>query len=230
MDISVAADRPGADPRVLKALKVGTDRVALTEAVRSGHGTPGNDSPVGPLYGALHLDDVPGYDPETARSLLVDAGFADGLTLTLTTADERAATLAEEWRAQMALVGVTVEIVGIQALQSEGASADVTVTRWLSAPRPSDYFIRRYDYPAGRAEGVWTDEEFSRVLAALADESDPEVRVALYHTTASILADRGPSIVPYYESSLVGAHADLLGVTPAPYWPRTSLRAASFGD
>lgn len=111
VDIESGPGRVGENVLVRRALKLGTDRAALAELVRPDLATPGNDSPVGTLYGERHLDVIPPYDPEAAALQLAEAGVTGGLQLVLRAPDEaEAIALAEAWRAQMGAIGVTVEV------------------------------------------------------------------------------------------------------------------------
>ncbi len=69
------AGRPAADPRVRKALQLGTDHQGLIDQVRPGLAVVGNGTPVGPAYGDYYLDQAPVFDPAQAKKLLADAGI-----------------------------------------------------------------------------------------------------------------------------------------------------------
>jgi len=226
--------RVGEDVRVRRALKLGTDRAALAEAVRPSLSTPGNDSPVGPFYGERHLDEVPEYNPEAAGLLLTEAGIVDGLKLVLDVPDDpEAAALAQAWAAQMEMIGVTVEIRDATSGAGggvDGATADARIARSISAPSPFDSLVHAYAVGVDSAAGIWVDADFEALVAQLAAETDEILQVDLYHQIQQVLIERGPAVVPFYETVVAGAGKTLLGVSVAPYWPRTSFRTASFGS
>jgi ABC-type transport system substrate-binding protein len=106
-------DGPLADPRVRKAINKGMDREAISEAVYYGTAEPATESwPEGHRLYNPEVGDVLAYDPEGARALLAEAGYADGLTIDMYpiqafNLDET----AEVIQSQLADIGITVNIV-----------------------------------------------------------------------------------------------------------------------
>ena len=98
--------------RVRQALNHAVDREAIAEALYgdaalalsqySLEGQPGHDPA---------LDEANAYDPDLARQMLADAGYADGLTITVIDVNLIGMhTLVEAIAGQLAEVGVTLEI------------------------------------------------------------------------------------------------------------------------
>ncbi|MHB0979476.1 MAG: ABC transporter substrate-binding protein [Thermoleophilia bacterium] len=235
---------PLEDVRVRRALKLATDRPALAAAVRAGFAVPGNDSPIGPFYGELHLEWSPAVDAEAAIALLAEAGFPQGFALDLTVGDDaEALELAAVWKAQMEAIGVGVTVVTPGTAGTTGTSsttpadegpaapaARAEVTRSLTAASPWIYLTGTYRVGSAAGDVVrWDDEEFGALLEELGAAPDEADRVDVYHRAQEILRDRGPAIVPFFESALVGVDERVQGLAPAPYWPRTSFRAVSLG-
>ena len=104
-------DRPVNDVRVRRALNMAVDRQAIVDILLEGTTVPANQPGARITFG--HNPDLPlyPYDPEAARALLAEAGFADGLTLVFESSNAGAAgaeiiqVLQEQFRA----VGVTLE-------------------------------------------------------------------------------------------------------------------------
>ncbi|MCJ7659223.1 MAG: ABC transporter substrate-binding protein, partial [Anaerolineales bacterium] len=113
--VRLRSDRaPGDDPRVMQALKLATDREAIYQLVLQGYGKVGRDSPIGPLYSQYYTEEtpLPERDVDAAKSLLAEAGYPDGLELTLHTPDtgnrpNLAVVLKEQWSE----AGVDVDVV-----------------------------------------------------------------------------------------------------------------------
>ncbi len=79
-----SSDTPEAlkDPRVRKAIWHAIDRKTIVENVSGGHATYLN-IPLNPKqFGAVTDMPSPEYDPEKAKDLLEEAGYADGFTMT----------------------------------------------------------------------------------------------------------------------------------------------------
>jgi peptide/nickel transport system substrate-binding protein len=227
--------RPTADPNVRKALQLGTDHQGLIDQVRPGLAVVGNGTPVGPAYGDYYLDQPPTYDVEQAKQLLADAGYADGLTITLyaQTALEVPA-IATVWKEQMKLIGVTVDIQTLppDVYYSEGDTSwlvvDFGITEWGARPTPNVYFNAAYTTDAAWNESHWSDAEFDTLSAQINSELDRAKRIELYKQAQQIMMERGPVIVPFFSTAAAGASAAVDGIELAADWSRTLFRTAYF--
>lgn len=101
---------PFDDQRVLQAISHATDRQALIDSTQFGHGTP-NWQPFPDGYVAHNdeLDDLYPYDVDAAEDLLAEAGYPDGVDVTLTLGEDDTA-LAELLQAQWAEAGIRVTL------------------------------------------------------------------------------------------------------------------------
>jgi peptide/nickel transport system substrate-binding protein len=104
---------PLADARVRKAINKGMDREAISEAVYAGTAEPQTESwPEGHRLWNPDVADELAYDPDAAKRLLAEAGYASGLTIDMYpiqafNLDET----AEVIKSQMEQIGITVNIV-----------------------------------------------------------------------------------------------------------------------
>lgn len=101
------------DVRVRKALNYAVNKELITAAIYRGNTTPATTQALIP--GQVGFDETMEpwpYDPETARQLLAEAGYADGLTLTLGVSEEYmlAPQAAQAIAAQLGEVGVTIDL------------------------------------------------------------------------------------------------------------------------
>lgn len=117
---------PFDDPRVREAVSLAIDRPAMLGSIFEGISTPAEGILSPPVLhaktGILNYE----YDPERAKELLAEAGYADGLDVTLTIGNvdrfTRPATVIQQ---NLAEVGITMEIITmetqsmLEALQSE---------------------------------------------------------------------------------------------------------------
>lgn len=108
---------PFDDQRVLQAISHATDRQALVDATYFGHGTP-NWQPFPDGYVAHNddLDDLYPHDVDAAKKLLAEAGYPDGVDVTLTLGEDDTA-LAELLQAQWADAGIRAKL-NVQAAGS----------------------------------------------------------------------------------------------------------------
>ncbi|WP_221584615.1 ABC transporter substrate-binding protein [Microbacterium sp. G2-8] len=98
-----------ADVRVRQALNYAVDREALVEQNERGHGTA-TTQPFGPESGAFvdELDERYPHDPERARDLLSEAGYDDGVAITVPLVPGWDAVHAA-LRQQLSEAGITLE-------------------------------------------------------------------------------------------------------------------------
>jgi peptide/nickel transport system substrate-binding protein len=163
---------------------------------------------------------------------LADAGASD-LTLTLYAQTALGVpAIATVWQQQMKAIGVTVNIETVppDVYYGEGDSswliADFGITEWGARATPVEFFNAAYVTGAAYNESHWSDAEFDGVVAKINTELDRDERVALYKQAQEIMMERGPVIVPFFETAAAGTSADLAGVTIAPDWSRTTFRSA----
>lgn len=102
---------PFDNPKVRKALARAVDKKKLLEAIWGDRGMVLGSfvPPTDPWY--EDLTGVDAYDPQSAKALLAEAGFADGFAFTLETPNYDPHPITAEFlKAELAKVGVTVKI------------------------------------------------------------------------------------------------------------------------
>ena len=225
---------PAADNRVRQALKLGTDQQALINAVRPGLAAVGNGfSPIGPAFGDYYLDQAPKVDVAKAKKLLADAGYPNGLKISLAAQNQLdVIPIATVWKDQMSKIGVQVDIqvVPSDVYYGEGdqswLKADFGITDWGSRATPVTYFKLAYMSDSQWNESHWSDAQFDQVARQVDKEMDRAKRASLYRQAQQILIERGPVIVTYFEKAVAGTSAKLEGVTLASDWARTRFTGA----
>ncbi len=225
-----------ADNRVRQALKLATDHAAIVAAVRPGLASIGNGfSPVGPAFTDYYLAKPPKPDLAKAKKLLADAGYPNGLKITLVAQNQLdVIPIATVWKDQMAKIGVTVDIqiVPSDVYYGEGDQswlvADFGITDWGSRATPVTYFKLAYTSDAQWNESHWSDAQFDEITKKVDKEMDRSKRAALYKQAEQILVDRGAVIIPYFEKAVSGLSASLQGVVLPSDWARTRFTFAYF--
>ena len=213
---------PFDDARVRAALKKCVDRAGFVAVVLQGHGEPAADQPVPPFdpnYGNIP---IPQPDIEGAKALLAEAGFPDGLDLTLHTSPGRAGMLesALTFKDMAAPAGVRVEV---QSHPIDTYWADiwkkvpVFTSNWSGRPTAEQILSLVYLCDSSGSEGNWCNPAFDELVLQSRSTGDPEERLKLLTEAQQLLADDGPAIVPYFRSYITAFSTRLHGFTPHPY-------------
>ncbi|MBI1278077.1 MAG: 4-phytase [Anaerolineaceae bacterium] len=228
---------PGKDVKVRQAFKYATDREELNQLVLEGRGTVGNNDPIGPGYAAFFDKDikVQEYDPEKAKSLLAEAGYADGLTITLQTInvlgyDTLATVLQQQW----AKAGITADIqVNEEGFYYDDSNpnnwlkADLGITGWGDRPAPQGYLAQAYTTGAAYNETHWSDPDLDKLIQEASVTTDEAARAAIYHKISEIFNESGPIIIPWFAPVFSAARSNVTGINVAPFPGLTDLRGVS---
>ena len=201
-----ALEGPGRDPRVRQALNYALDVDEIIGEITSGAAKPLSGYLTPNHFG--YDPDTPAYtyDPDRARSLLAEAGYADGLTLVFDIPQvmpDEMPELARMMVQQYSEVGITLEIVEHQ--DRSGYSQMVREKRindaagFDSSPR-STYRVLREKIHSG-LQGPWWEGYENEEVDALIEEaqatvSDPD-RQAIYRRIYARISEDAPWIFLY---------------------------------
>lgn len=181
-------DKYFSDLRVRKAVAFALNRQDIIDGAMFGFGTPigTHFAPHHPDY--LDLTSRSAHDIEAAKSLLAEAGYAEGFETTLKLPPPSYARRGGEIiAAQLAQIGIRAEIITVEWAQwleqvFRGKDYGLTIVSHTEPfdigiyARPDYYF--QYDNPS-----------FQKLMETLSAQSDPVKRRALLHKAQSILAD-----------------------------------------
>jgi peptide/nickel transport system substrate-binding protein len=171
---------PLRDVRVRQAINLAFDRQGMVDALLSGFGTPTNQifSPASAAF-VEDLEDEYAYDPERARELLADAGYADGFSITVPanlTVQPFQATITQ----LLSDIGITVD------WQPVPPQANVQTTQWgmyfnLGAAAPPARTVALYFTPNGSHNPFgYQDPEIDALIVEVGSVDDPERASELY--------------------------------------------------
>jgi peptide/nickel transport system substrate-binding protein len=198
---------PWNDQRVVNALKMCQDRERILQLAYYGQGDMGIDAHIAPVHPEYCDKPVPAYDPDGARQLLADAGYPDGLTVTLATKNDLeepgyAAALRE-----MAAPGgftINLDITEPGGYWDRWTEVDLGMTSWTH--RPLGTQVLRLGYTSDAAgnpvewnETRWVDQEFERLLAQAEETLDVEERRQIMCQIEDIFMERGPIGIAYWK-------------------------------
>ena len=229
----IRADRPpGNDIRVRQAFKLATDRRAVWDRVQLGFGALGKDSPIGPTFAQYFLADAepPARDPAAAAALLAEAGYPDGLDMTLHVPNSGVMPdLAQAMAAQWEEAGIRVQIELEEENNywvSQWLEVDLGVTWWGDRVIPQIYLDLAYRSDAAWNESHWHDERLDDLIDFTRSALDEAERAAAYKEIQRLFLEEGPIIVPYFYASFMVMASRVSGVVLHPFSGRTHFRTA----
>ncbi|MEM7270200.1 MAG: ABC transporter substrate-binding protein [Pseudomonadota bacterium] len=176
------------DVRVRKAIAHAINRQEIIDGAMFGYGTP-----IGTHFAPHHPDyvDLTGqsaYNPEMSKALLAEAGYGDGLTLTLKLPPPSYARRGGEIiAAQLRAVGIETEISNLEwagwlEQVFKGKDFDLTI---VSHTEPFDIGI----YGRDTYYFQYVSDEFKTLLGMLNAATDPAERSALTKALQRKIAD-----------------------------------------
>jgi peptide/nickel transport system substrate-binding protein len=174
--------------KVRQAMAHAIDRQAIIDGAMFGLGTPigTHFAPHNPAY--VDLTGQSNYDPEKARALLAEAGFADGFETTLHLPPPSYARRGGEIIAtQLAEVGIKAEITNVEWAQwletvFRGKNFGLTI---VSHTEPMDIGI----YANPEYYFQYDNADFQTLIGKLNTTSDPAMRTSMMQEAQQIIAD-----------------------------------------
>ncbi len=179
---------PLADVNVRKAIAHAINRQEIIDGAMFGYGTPigSHFAPHNPDY--VDLTGNSAYDPELSKSLLAEAGFADGLTLSLKLPPPVYARRGGEIiAAQLREVGIETEISNLEWAQwleevFRGKDYDLTIVSHTEADDIGIYANPEYyfQYDSADFQGLMNDLKLA---------TDPAARSEILKAAQTKLSD-----------------------------------------
>lgn len=175
------------DARVRQAISLGIDRGQLKDGALFGHGTPTGPIAAGFKQLAVPYTQVPFYarDVAKAKRLLAEAGHANGLKLSLLITPDLAATvpMAELMKAQLAEVGITIDIQqkDLSTFVDEYAvkgTAQLAISWWAGYSDPYLILVQLGSWSFAPILGS-VDAELDQIIKKSAEVTDSEARLGV---------------------------------------------------
>ena len=190
---------------VRKALNMAIDKQAILDAVFQGQAAIAKN-PIPPTmwsYNDAVVDDP--YDPEAAKKMLADAGVSD-LSMKIWAMpvsrpyNPNARRMAELMQADLAKIGVTVEIVSYEWGEYLARSKDVdrdgaVLLGWTGDNGDPDNFLATLlgcDGVGGANRANWCNKDFEDLIQKAKVISDAGERTKLYEQAQVIFKEQAP--------------------------------------
>jgi peptide/nickel transport system substrate-binding protein len=205
---------PMSDVRVRQALNYAIDKEGITEDLLGGAGIPAGQPANPAVFG--YSDDVEAYpyDPDKARQLLADAGYADGLELVFYNHRPAQELVWQAVGEQLEAVGVSVELVTDENyfsgpfLDSEMPANGMLIQGCSNQLLDADYCLG-LAYDSERRGLYYNTPATDELIHAARAESDETARQAIYDELMRLLHDEAPVLYLYANIDLYAMTSDL---------------------
>jgi peptide/nickel transport system substrate-binding protein len=198
------------NPLVRQAITHAVDKESIVQGAFNGLGTVigTHATPAEPYF--VDVNPYP-YDPEKAKALLTEAGYADGLTLNF------------EVTAEYPLERTAAEVIA-QQLSEVGITANLTVidfTTWLQKIYTAhDYDMTIIGHAEPRDISIYGNPDYyyqynnpkiAELLTQIEATPGEAGQIELYKEIATIIANDAVNVWVYAPSNLVAARKDIYG-------------------
>ena len=193
---------PFNNAKVRQAINYAVDRESIIIAAQEGLAVANSNLLTPDREGYSESQKQYTYDPETAKSLLAEAGYPDGFDAGKMIIRESNKLLAQIVQADLEAVGITttIEILEANAYYDQLLSGNFTVsclemtlegdTQQVSLALESDYI--------GMANNArWSDERVEELFNEAVETVDEDARIAIYEEIFSIVQDEAVYCVCY---------------------------------
>lgn len=222
---------PMTDVRVRQAINYAVNKEEIVEFVLGGAGRV-SDAPISPgVFGYTPVGDYE-YNPERARELLAEAGFADGLEITLYSPDGRYLQdiqVTETIQSQLAEVGIdaTIETLEWAAYLAttrepiESNSVQAALLGWGTVTGDADYGLYALFHtdqwvPDGSNRAFYSNPDVDSILNEARSTADQEVRAELYEEAMSIVWEDAAWLFLHSETQITAVRDDVSGLIIHP--------------
>ncbi|SFB10457.1 peptide/nickel transport system substrate-binding protein [Lentibacillus halodurans] len=215
-------DYPTADPKVREAIDLAIDKEAIVDSLLEGYGTPTRTRVTPGNVGANEdLYDTQVYDPEKAKELLAEAGYENGVNITLSAPNGRYLKDKESVELMQAMleeVGITAELEMLEwsafsTRYSDKDFEDVFFIAYGNSMFDASLALQRLTKEQAAGETDYDNPETEQLLQDAMSNMDPEERVEQYQKAQEIIAEDRPQIYLYQIDSIYGVN-DRVDFTP----------------
>ena len=217
--------------KVRQALAMAINKPAIIDAVFHGTGTAAkNLLPPGVWSADSELKDYD-YDPEKAKALLKEAGFASGVSIDLWAMpvqrpyNPNAKRMAEMIQADWAKIGVQTKIVtyewGEYLKRVKGGEHQAALMGWTTATGDPDNFFGPLftctSANGGSNSAKWCYKPFDKIVAEAKSITDHDKRVALYKQAQQMMHDQMPAVMIAHSTIFEPVRKEVKGYEIDPF-------------
>ena len=235
LNINMGCDqKPFSDVRVRQALALTVDRDAMIGFVAQGFGTPGQDTPMNAAYHFHVAQPAKKQDYAAAKKLLADAGYANGLDLTLIASETPGvrAQLAVAVREMAKPAGFRIAVQTMPHatyLDQVWKKGSFYVGFYNMQATAEAIFALLYTSNAAWNETRWNNAAFDAMVAEARGITDEAKRRDAYGRAQAMMHAEVPSVIPAFFDLLAARRTYVQGYTQHPRGAVFRLDQVSLG-
>jgi peptide/nickel transport system substrate-binding protein len=220
-----AEKKPFDNVLVRNALKACLNRQKLLALANYGHGVLGHDTHVYPGHPEYCQKPIPDYNPGKSKKLLMEAGYPNGVKVTLAIAgDDPMAVRMGEIIKQDAIPGgfhIALDTMTQNAYYADFTDLTFGITAWSHRTRgvvisETAYSLTDEGKPSSWNETHWVDEEFEALLNKAHATPDHAARRKLFCKMENIQQQRGTIGVPFFNNFMTVLNKRVMNVEAHP--------------
>jgi ABC-type transport system substrate-binding protein len=230
---------PFGDVRVRQALNYAVDKQQLVNVVFGGNATV-MTAPIPETAFGYAEQPAYGYDPERARALLAEAGYADGFDMTvLTFTGDEYRTAGQVLQQMFSEVGVRMTLDAqergslveqifkpIDENPTQAALVGASASTGDADLALTVSFTEASFPPASNNWSFYSDERVEELVVAGRETGDPAERQAAYAEAQAIIWQDAPWVFLYSPNTIAGRSLAITGVVNSPDNTIDARRAA----
>ena len=208
------------DERVRQAFNYAIDVELIVDTILEGWAQPTDGGPMGAnIPGSSQVEGYE-FDPERARELLAEAGFEDGLDVTITLLnDQTQRSIVEAAANQLGQVGVNVTIAQMESgafaeFTNEG-NHEIAFLSWTTVTGDADYalfpLLHSGQHGSAGNRSFFSNVEVDELLERARATFDEEERAEYYAQLQQLIRDEAPWIFLTVGESLIATRSGIEG-------------------
>ena len=199
--------------KVRQAISMMVNKEEIITGVYEDFGIPAK-GPLAPGIFGFNDDAEPlGYNPEEAKKLMEEAGFADGFKATVWTNDNpQRVDMAVILQNSLKELNIEVEIeqmeFGTYLDKTAAGEHDMFILGWSNPTGDADYGMYALFHSTQKGDpgnrSFYENAEVDKLLDEGRRESDPDARIDLYNKVQEHLIEDAPMVYIHHQEYLVG--------------------------
>ncbi|WP_067724613.1 ABC transporter substrate-binding protein [Oceanobacillus damuensis] len=210
------------DPKVREAIELAIDNEAITEHVLKGEATPTRTRVTPGNFGSNpDLFNTQLYDIERAKQLLQEAGYPNGVDITLTVPSDRylkSKEVNETIAAMLKQAGINVNVQFVEysrfvEMRNTGDFGDLYFAAYGNSLFDGSIALEEFATETGKERAGYENQEIADLWNEAHTNMNTQVRSKQYQKIQEIVAEERPHLYLYLQNEVYGT-SDKVNFTP----------------